>query len=224
MTRENAFIGPHAIETAADFQAAFNVSRETLDRLKIYDALLKQWQKAVNLVSPKTLDHVWARHFADSAQLLAIASERRAWLDLGSGAGFPGLVVAILAAEQPGFTMQLLESDTRKCAFLHEVARQTSTPVEIHNARVESAASQLKVGSVDVVTARALAPLGKLLGLAAPYLDVDTVGLFPKGREAALEVETAKEVWRFRCELIESLSDHDGRIAVITDFAGKLEG
>ncbi len=212
------------IETATDFQAAFDVSRETMDRLICYEALLHRWQKAVNLVSSKTLDSVWMRHFADSAQLLRLVPTRYAWLDMGSGAGFPGLVIAILAAGQPGFTMQLVESDTRKCAFLRDVARQTSAPVEIHNARVESAASQLKVGSVDVVTARALAPLGKLLGLAAPYLDADTVGLFPKGRDATQEVETATKVWRFRCELIESLSDHNGRIAVITDFAGKLEG
>ena len=212
------------IETAADFQAVFNVSRETMDRLICYEALLQRWQKVVNLVSPKTLGNAWMRHFADSAQLLRLAPGRQAWLDVGSGAGFPGLVIAILAAEQPGFAMQLIESDTRKCAFLRDVARQTSAPVEIHNARVESAASQLKVGTVDVVTARALAPLGKLLGLAAPYLDTDTLGLFPKGRDAAQEVETATKVWRFRCELIESLSDHDGRIAVITDFAGKLEG
>jgi len=212
------------IETASDFQATFNVSRETLDRLICYEALLQRWQKAVNLVSPKTLGSVWMRHFADSAQLLRLAPGRKTWLDIGSGAGFPGLIIAILATEQPGVTVQLMESDTRKCAFLRDVARQTSTPVEIHNGRVESAASQLKVGKVDVVTARALAPLGKLLGLAAPYLDTDTLGLFPKGRDAVQEVETAAQVWRFRCELVESLSDHDGRIAVITDFAGKLEG
>ena len=212
------------IESPREFEATFNVSRETMDRLATYEALLKQWQQAVNLISPKTLDHIWARHFADSAQLLLLASQRKRWLDLGSGAGFPGLVLAILVADQPDARVQLIESDSRKCAFLREVARQTSTPVEIHNARVESTASQLKVGKVDVVTARALAPLGKLLGLAAPFLDAETLGLFPKGRDVAQEIETAEQVWRFRYELVQSLSDHDGRIAVITDFAGKLEG
>src|SRR6476469_8687725 len=131
------------ISIPADFAAAFDVSRETLDRLAIYEALLRQWQKAINLVAPSTLDAVWHRHFGDSAQIVRLAPHARSWTDLGSGAGFPGLVVAILLADReqqsspsprgggepayvksaPGIT--LIESDSRKCAFLREVARKT---------------------------------------------------------------------------------------------------
>lgn len=213
-----------SIRTAQDFAQTFDVSRETLECLEVFEDLLRQWQGIKNLVASSSLDEIWLRHFADSAQLVALKPNAQKWLDLGTGAGFPGMVLAILLRNDSAARVTVVESNGRKCAFLRDVARQTGVAVDIVSDRIESVAEHRSLAGVEVVTARALAPLGKLLGLAAPYLDTDTLGLFPKGRDAAQEVETATKVWRFRCELIESLSDHDGRIAVITDFAGKLEG
>jgi 16S rRNA (guanine527-N7)-methyltransferase len=225
------------INSPEAFQEAFGVSRETLDRLKTYEALLKAWQKAVNLVSASTLEQVWHRHFADSAQLFALAgfnspdpsrSESQGgkyWLDLGSGGGFPGLVLAILLAERlPAARMTLVESDARKAAFLGEVARKTGLVVEIRVERSEKAATQANSVSRDVITARALAPLPKLLGLVQPFFSPHTVALFPKGREAELEVEEARERFGFDCSLAPSLTDDEARIVIVRNLAAKTEG
>jgi 16S rRNA (guanine527-N7)-methyltransferase len=216
---------PGRIDTPQAFAKAFAVSRGTLDRLHTYDRLLRQWQKAVNLVAPGTLDEIWHRHFADSAQLVALAPPgARTWLDLGSGAGFPGLVVAIMLAERNTGQMTLIESDQRKAAFLGEVARKTGVPVDIHAARAENTATQTKVAAVDVVTARALAPLPRLLRLAAPYFGPRTTGLFLKGRDVESELEEARAAWSFVCELEPSLTDSEGRIAVIRKLHPRTEG
>ena len=208
------------------FSQAFGVSRETIGRLEKYESLLRQWQKAVNLVAPGTLPEIWHRHFADSAQLAGLvpdAVERMA--DLGSGGGFPGLVVAILLMERhhpPRVT--LLESDNRKAAFLREVARQTGAPVDILSTRIENAETQRKVGQVDVVTVRALAPLSRLLGLAAPFFAPQTVGLFLKGRDIHGEIDDARGHWRFDVSLVPSQTDPSGQIAVVRNVAAKTEG
>jgi 16S rRNA (guanine527-N7)-methyltransferase len=181
------------IRTAADFGRAFSVSHETLERLELYAALLRQWQKAVNLVAPATLDEVWHRHFADSAQLAALAPEARNWLDLGTGAGFPGLVIAILCANHQNRSVHLVESNSRKCAFLQEVARRTGVSVAIHEGRIEDVARGGRAGELDVVTARALAPLDRLIPLAEGFFSDRTVGLFLKGRDASREVEEAEK-------------------------------
>lgn len=208
-----------------DFQQHFDVSRETLECLSTYESLLKLWQKTINLVSPKSLDEVWGRHFTDSAQLLALAPEdAKRWLDLGSGAGFPGMVLAILLAERGDARVSLIESDTRKAAFLAEVARKTGVAVDIHAGRIELSATQAKVGVIDVVTARALAPMPRLLFLAAPYFSDDTVGLFLKGREAMAEIREARQSWDFSAEQHPSLTDKDGRITVIRALKAKTEG
>jgi 16S rRNA (guanine527-N7)-methyltransferase len=230
------------INSPEAFQEAFGVSRETLDRLRTYEGLLKAWQKAVNLVSPSTLDQVWHRHFADSAQLFALAGFNspplsiphegggesqggKNWLDLGSGGGFPGLVLAILMAERlPMARMTLVESDTRKAAFLGEVARKTGLLVEIRVERSEKTATQANSVSRDVITARALAPLPKLLGLAQPFFSPHTVALFPKGREAELEVEEARERFEFDFSLAQSLTDDEARIVIVRNLAAKTEG
>jgi 16S rRNA (guanine527-N7)-methyltransferase len=209
------------IATSADFAAAFDVSRETIERLEVYEALLRQWQKAVNLVAPSTLDAVWHRHFADSAQIVRLApAGARSWVDLGSGAGFPGLVVAILLAET-GARITLIESDSRKCAFLREVARKTGITVDILSTRIEQATTQAKVEPPEVVSARALAPLDRLLGLAAPLFTPSTVGVFLKGRDAALEVETAAKAWTFAVEMVPSITETTGRVVVIRDLQPK---
>ncbi|NJR42513.1 MAG: 16S rRNA (guanine(527)-N(7))-methyltransferase RsmG [Akkermansiaceae bacterium] len=206
--------------------ACLRRSRETLDRLRIYEDLLRTWQKTINLVSPATLDEVWHRHFADSAQLLALVPEGgKFWMDLGSGGGFPGLVLAIMLAEtQPDARQTLVESDSRKAAFLGEVARKTGVAVEIRAERSEKAATQLKSQIKDVVTARALAPLPKLLGLVQPFFSPRTVALFPKGREAQVEVGEARELFDFDCSLAPSLTDAQARIVILRNLAVKSEG
>jgi 16S rRNA (guanine527-N7)-methyltransferase len=213
------------IRDPEDFARAFDVSRETIDKLLAYEGLLKQWQKTINLVAPSTLDSIWSRHFADSAQVLPLAPPgAKQWLDLGSGAGFPGLVLAIMLAPRDGAKVTLIESDTRKAAFLREVARHTGAPVDIRPERIEKAATQSKLGSVDVITARALAPLPRLLDLAAPSFTAETVGVFLKGREAQTEIDAAKERWDFASELHPSLTDSSGRIVVIRALQAKTEG
>lgn len=203
------------IASPAAFAKAFAVSHETMERLKLYEKLLIQWQKAVNLVAPNTLGEIWSRHFADSAQLFALAPHKKTWVDLGSGAGFPGLVIAILLANQPDSVVHLIESNSRKCAFLSEVARQTGAPARVHNARIADVARSGVVPLADVVTARALAPLDALLELALPFFGDASAGLFLKGREAASEIADARARWTFDVQFHPSRSDPGGQILEI---------
>jgi len=199
-----------------DFQKAFGVSRETLDRLKIYESLLQRWQKTINLVAPSTLTQIWARHFADSAQILALAPpEPKTWVDLGSGAGFPGLVVATLLAQKGHTKVTLVESDSRKAAFLRETARELAVPVDILPLRIEAAATRVSLHRACVVSARALAPMPRLLALAHPFCGPETCCLFLKGREALRELQTAETEWNFESELVPSETDPEGRIVII---------
>lgn len=145
------------------------------------------------------------------------------WLDVGSGAGFPGLVLAILLSETPGARMTLIESDQRKAAFLREVARHTRAPVEILSIRIESAATQIILPLPEVVTARALAPLDRLLDLIFPFFGPGTVGLFLKGRDAEREIAEARRRWQFSYELRDSLTDDAARIVLVRDVQAKPE-
>ena len=199
-----------------DFAEAFKVPRETIHSLTRYADLLAHWQKTANLVAPSTLRQLWSRHFADSAQLRALAPEARLWLDLGSGAGFPGLVVAILQAGRPEFRMHLVESNRKKCAFLAEVARAAKAPVEIHAERIEELAESAQSLRPDVVSALALAPLPRLLELASPFFGPRTRGLFLKGREAQSEIDAAKKEWDFSVRLHPSLTAADSHIVEVT--------
>lgn len=222
---------PH-IKGPADFAAAFDVSQVALDRLATYASLLSLWQKKINLVAPSTLDDTWHRHFADSAQLLDLAPPHpTTWIDLGSGAGFPGLVVAILlASREPAAPtrLSLVESDQRKCAFLAEVIRQTriSTviPVDIVCARIEAPPTRAKLAIADVVSARALAPLEKLLELASPHLGPTGRGLFLKGRGAEAELATAARSFEFSYELVPSRTEAEAGIVVMRGPATRAEG
>lgn len=210
------------IESLESFSAYFNVSRETARRLETYHSLLLQWQKAVQLVAPKTLECAWSRHFADSAQLLALVGESAAktWVDLGSGGGFPGLVVAIIRAEL-GTRVVLVESDRRKSSFLREVARQCGIAVDIVTERVETWANTATVPPVDVVSARALAPLPLLFAYAAPLFGPETLGLFPKGRDVDAELSAARAQWAFDVAAVESLTDRDGRVLCVRNLQRK---
>lgn len=224
MTERKAVGSSVAITDAAAFQAAFDVSRETLDRLALFGDLVRQWQKAVNLVANSTLDDLWHRHIADSAQLVALAPEAEAWLDIGAGGGFPGMVVAIMRAERGLGGVTLIESDKRKCAFLKEVRRQTGVAVEILDARIESETTHSIVGRVNIVSARALAPLSRLMPLAAPYLTDESICLFMKGRSVSKELIEARASWDFGCDLVPSITEEDAQLAVISRLRAKLEG
>jgi 16S rRNA (guanine527-N7)-methyltransferase len=197
------------------FAEAFKVPRETIHRLTRYAELLDRWQKAINLVAPSTLPQLWSRHYADSAQLRSLAPEARVWLDLGSGAGFPGLVVAILQTGISDFRMHLAESNHKKCAFLAEVVRATEAPVDIHAMRIEQLAERVQSLRPDVVSARALAPLPRLLELAAPFFGEGIRGLFLKGREAQTEIEAARLGWAFDVRLHASLTAKDASIVEV---------
>ncbi len=190
------------------FAAEAGVSRETLDRLRIYAAQLVKWTKAINLVAPNTLPDLWRRHFLDSAQLYPLAADAPGpWLDLGSGAGFPGLVIAAM-----GRQVTLIESDIRKATFLRETARQMDVPAIVRAERIE-AVDPASLSRPAVISARALASLAELLDLAAPFMGPDTLLLFPKGRQAEDELTLARESWTIdHVEMIPSRSDPAGRI------------
>lgn len=196
---------------------SLNVSRETQDKLELLARELKRWQEIKNLVGPGTLDHVWDRHIVDSLQLLDYApADARTWVDLGSGAGFPGLVIAI-AGQERGLKMHLVESNSRKCAFLRHIARLTGSAVTVHAARLESVIPGF-VGKADVVSARALASLTQLLEWTEPMLKAGTIGLFPKGRDAESELTEARKRWTFKADILPSRTDSEARILRITSI------
>jgi 16S rRNA (guanine527-N7)-methyltransferase len=188
---------------AAGFAEIFPVSRETLARLEAYAALLEAWSRRINLVGRATLADPWRRHILDSAQLRPLVPAiARSLVDLGSGAGFPGLVLAILGV--PG--VELVEADSRKCAFLVEAARITGARVMVRQMRIEALAAR----PFDVVTARALAPLDRLIGLARPLLAADGLCLFLKGANAAAELTLARRGWKMTAAASPSRSDPRG--------------
>lgn len=208
------------------FREYFGVSRETLKRLDVYLETLVSWQRRINLVAPKTLDAAWERHFADSTQLARLLPDRPASIvDMGSGAGFPGLVLAILRAEKFAQSaeenVRLFESDQRKAAFLREVSRKTGVRVDVDGARISYDGEGKGFHSVNVVTARALAPMHKLLGYASPFFSADTVGVFPKGRDVEREIEDAQALWSFSYSLVPSVTDEDARIVVVRELTAK---
>ena len=187
-----------------DFLSEIGVSRETLDRLQIYADLLARWNRAINLVGPATLSDLWRRHMLDSAQLIPLLPTRDllTLADLGSGAGFPGLVLALCDVGE----VHLIESDQKKTTFLREVLRETSTAATIHCERIESI-SDLQV---DVVTARALAPLAELVAYAAPLMKPDGLCLFLKGQGIADELTRLPKALQDKCDRIPSRSDLSG--------------
>jgi 16S rRNA (guanine527-N7)-methyltransferase len=193
-----------------------NVSRETQERLAVIVAQVEKWQKHINLIAPSTLPVIWQRHVADSLQLIALASSARRWLDLGSGGGFPGLVVAAVLAEHHGSQITLVESNQKKCSFLRETARLAGLPVTVLALRIDQATPELAKFSWDVVSARALASFDQLLHMASPFIGAGAVGLFPKGRDVDDEVKLAQGTWNFSHDLIQSITEPMARIVRVT--------
>jgi 16S rRNA (guanine527-N7)-methyltransferase len=209
-----ALLDAPEVRDAASFAAATGASREAMADLERLRAMLADWNERMNLVSAGSLAEFWPRHAFDSAQLLALAPDARTWVDIGAGAGFPGLVLAALLKGRPGARVHLVESQAKKCRFLEAVVGELGLPAQVHNARAE--ALSLKA---DVVTARAVAPLVKLLGFAQPYMKRGAVGLFLKGQGADAEIAEARAAWRFTCNVIPSRSDPSGRILRLEGLA-----
>jgi 16S rRNA (guanine527-N7)-methyltransferase len=191
------------------FALDFNVSRETLEKFDAYAALLVDWQTRMNLVGPSTLGQIWQRHFSDSAQILVLAGAGRSWLDIGAGAGFPGLVIALLDSEA---RLTLVESIAKKCRFLDEVVRtlELQDRVAIENRRIES----LPRAKFDVITARALAALDQLFDWGLPYAGSGTRWVLPKGARVDTELSIASERFAFDYTLVPSRTDAAARIVV----------
>ena len=204
------------IPQIAAFQAATNVSRETLDRLMIFEELLLRWNPKINLVAKSTLSSLWTRHILDSAQLLDLVGINPGrWLDIGSGGGFPGAVAAIMAAERfPGCNFTLVEGDKRKATFLRTVARECGVSFDVLASRIEGLPPQ----GCDIVSARALAPLSELLSLSERHMASGAVGIFPKGANAPDEIARALESWRFHCESHPSKTDKNAVVLKIGDI------
>jgi len=178
-------------------------------------SLVRRWQPVKNLISNKTLDELWLRHVADSLQLAELRPDVRTWADLGSGAGFPGLVIAC-TWHDPGRMMHLVESNHRKCAFLQEAARTLGLSVTVHNARIEDAIPHLMTEKIEVVSARALASLTQLIHYCAPLVDNHAEALFLKGQDVDKELTDATKYWNISAHMIQSKTDPDGRIVSIT--------
>lgn len=189
-----------------------NVSRETFLRLKEYEKLLFKWNAKINLVSRSTLDNFWNRHVLDSAQFLSSVSEKAGkWVDLGSGGGLPGLVVAILSDEiEPVNKLFLVEADARKAVFLKTVCRELGLKVEVYNNRIE----ELPLMSANIVSARALAPLKTLCLYAKNHLEKDGVAVFAKGENWKAELVEAQKKWIFSYEAVKSTL-HEGSVVLV---------
>jgi 16S rRNA (guanine527-N7)-methyltransferase len=216
MTRSNA-VAP-APDLAADRARALvltDVSRETTARLDRFVELLLTWQRTTNLIAPSTVPRLWTRHIADSLQLLDLAPDARVWVDLGSGAGFPGLAIACALTGRPGAVVHLVESNAKKAAFLREAQRVTGAPAGVHALRIENFVDSFR-DRADAVTARALTSLKKLYDQSAPLLGPETLGLFPKGQDVEAELTESAKYWNIsKLTLVPSRTDRTGRIVVV---------
>ena len=194
-----------------------SVSRETFDRLVAFEAVFRRWAARINLVAPSTLPDLWARHILDSAQLAQIKPAALRWVDIGSGGGFPGAVIALLLKERQRASIDLVESNRKKAAFLQTAMAQFDAP-----ARVHASASRMVYATVrkpEIVTARALAPLGSLLALAEPWLTGGATGLFHKGREYPSEIRESADAWKYDLVEHKSLIDPDSVILEVSNLA-----
>ena len=190
------------------------ISNDALARLDKFAALLAEWQSRINLIAPSTVSQVWTRHIADSLQLLRHAPNAKIWIDLGSGAGFPGIPIACALAQTPGAEVHLVESNGKKAAFLREAARITGVPAIVHAERIENFGETF-AGNVDVVTARALAPLKSLLDQAFPFMAKGAIGLFLKGQDVEAELTDSAKGWSVEATKAPSLTDPGGCVLIV---------
>ena len=192
------------------------VSRETVSRLDRFVALLLATQSHTNLIGPATVADVWTRHIADSLQLIDLAPDARAWLDIGSGGGFPGLVIACTLAERAGAAVHLVESQGKKAAFLRQVVEALQLPAVVHHARIEDLAGDLaRDAPPDAITARAVAPLTRLLGYVAPFVKSGAKALLPKGQDVEAELTEAAKYWKIEADLVPSRTSAASRILIV---------
>lgn len=196
--------------------AGLDVSRETVETLRSFEAIVRRWSPVINLVSHSSLRSFWERHILDSAQLFHFyQSGGRSWIDIGSGAGLPGLVIAILAREKhPALKVTLIESDQRKATFLREAARQLSLSCDIIAQRAEVVPTL----GADILSARAFSALSSLLPFAERHLMPDGVAIFPKGKSWRQEIEDARKGWSFRFDAEKSVSDHEAAVLVLREI------
>jgi 16S rRNA (guanine527-N7)-methyltransferase len=214
MSAALARLDPAPVADAASFAARTGATPAQIADLEQLREMLTDWNEHMNLVSAASLPQFWPRHAFDSAQLRQIAPQARVWVDIGAGAGFPGLVLAILLKGEAHARVHLVESVAKRCRFLEAASAALKLPAKIHNARAESLSLK-----ADVVTARAVAPLGRLLSFAQPFMARGAIGLFPKGRGAEAEIADAHAAWRFTCNITPSLSDPEGQILRVEGLA-----
>ena len=201
-----------------NIELKYNVSRETIDKLKAYEASLKEWQNKFNLVSKSSLENAWDRHFCDSVQLIKYIPETtRVMFDFGSGAGFPGMVLAVLLAEKmPKIHINLVESIKKKTLYLNAVKEMFQlNNVTIINERIEN----LKKTTADIITSRAMCKLTDLLGYAYPFTNKNTIMIFPKGKTFQTEIEEAKKKWKFNCQIETNETNDEGKILIINKLS-----
>lgn len=196
-----------AVTDAQSFAKTAKATPEQMADLTRFLEMLTAGNEVMNLVGPATIPDFWNRHAWDSAQLIRLAPNALTWADLGAGAGFPGLVLAILGKGRPGFHVHLVESMTKRCRFLSEVVSELALPATVHNTRAENLTLQ-----VDIVTARACAPLHRLFGYARSYLAMGAQGLFLKGQDVVADMTEAARYWEYEADVVPSLSDAGGRI------------
>jgi 16S rRNA (guanine527-N7)-methyltransferase len=191
------------------------VSRETAERLDRFVALLLTWQKTTQLIATSTVSQLWMRHIADSLQLVDLAPEARSWVDMGTGGGFPGLVIACALAETAGARVHLVESNAKKAAFLRAAAAATESPAVVHAVRMENFVESF-ADAPEIVTARAVSPLSSLLGQCLPLLQRGAIGIFPKGQDVGAELTEASRYWRITAGLVPSRTDLKARIVCVS--------
>jgi 16S rRNA (guanine527-N7)-methyltransferase len=219
---------PHAAQPddlASDRARALSltpVSRETAERLDRFVALLVQWQARINLIATSTRATLWTRHIADSLQLMALAPAARTWADLGSGGGFPGIVIGCALAGTPGSCVHLVESNAKKAAFLREAVRITGAAAAIHAVRIADFVKN-PPSPIEIVTARALAPLAELVAAAYPLLKSGAEGLFPKGQDIGAELTEAAKCWSIQASLAPSRTDPKARIVVVKSAEPRIQ-
>jgi 16S rRNA (guanine527-N7)-methyltransferase len=196
------------------------VSRETEKRLDRFVALLLSWQQTINLIAPSTLPTLWTRHIADSLQLLDLASDAKVWIDMGSGAGFPGLALACALCEKSDRVVHLVESNAKKAAFLRTAIAATEAPAHVHAMRMDKFVESFQ-GRADVVTARAVSPLRLLIGECLPLLKGGAQGLFPKGQDIEAELTEASKYWTMTADLVPSRTEPHARIVIVRKVLGR---